>query len=52
MENTGWYIQAKGEKRRCRSIDSGNTTGIRMGQDRYNNMDEDRKRHVRLEWKC
>tara|TARA_B100000214_G_scaffold305280_1_gene236185 strand:- start:1661 stop:1819 length:159 start_codon:yes stop_codon:yes gene_type:complete len=52
MENTGWYIQAKGKKRRCRSIDSGDTTGIRMGQKRHSNIYENIKWSNRLEWRC
>ena len=52
MENIIWNIQAKKSVDRSRQISCGNSARTRMGQNRYNNMDEDRKRHVRLEWKC
>ena len=52
MENTGWNIQAKSQKRRCRSIDSGDTTRIRMGQKRRGNIYENSKWTNRLEWRC
>ena len=52
MENTGWNIQAKSQKRGCRSIDSGHTTRIRMGQKRRGNIYENSKWTNRLEWRC
>tara|TARA_R110000765_G_scaffold20935_3_gene54138 strand:+ start:2496 stop:2657 length:162 start_codon:yes stop_codon:yes gene_type:complete len=33
-------------------IDSGHTTGTRMGQERYSHMAQNSNGHNRLEWRC